>query len=81
MKPHTGTDILNRRRYLDEKNIYYGSDNDNGNNIIRLWKNKSERLNERELEIEQKYGIEIEKCREEDLKTIDEYFAKCRMDL
>ena len=39
-------------------------------------KNKSERLNERELEIEQKYGIEIEKCREEDLKTIDEYFAK-----
>lgn len=46
-----------------------------------MWKNKSERLNERELEIEQKYGIEIEKCREEDLKTIDEYFAKCRMDL
>ena len=39
-------------------------------------KNKSERLNERELEIEQKYGIEIEKCREEDLKVIDDYFAK-----
>ena len=39
-------------------------------------KNKSERLNERELEIEQKYGIEIEKVREEDLKVIDDYFAK-----
>ena len=39
-------------------------------------KNKSERLNERELEIEQKYGIEIEKVREEDLKVISEYFAK-----
>lgn len=75
MKLHTGTDILNRR-YLDEKNIYCDSDNDNGNNIIRMWKNKSERLNERELEIERKYGIEIEKVREEDLKVIDDYFAK-----
>ena len=39
-------------------------------------KNKSEKINERELEIEQKYGIEIEKAREEDLKVIDDYFAK-----
>ena len=39
-------------------------------------KNKSEKINEKELEIEQKYGIEIEKCREEDLKVIDDYFAK-----
>ena len=28
------------------------------------------------MEIEQKYGIEIEKVREEDLKVISEYFAK-----
>ena len=39
-------------------------------------KNKSEKINEKELEIEQKYGIEIEKVREEDLKVISEYFAK-----
>ena len=35
-----------------------------------------EKINEKELEIEQKYGIEIEKVREEDLKVISEYFAK-----
>lgn len=39
-------------------------------------KDKSEKIKEREQEIEQKYGIEIEKVREEDLKTIDEYFSK-----
>ena len=39
-------------------------------------KNKSERLNERELEIEQKYGIEIEKVREEDLKDSDPNLIK-----
>lgn len=79
MKPHTGTDILNRRRYFNEKILITVTIMIMAITLSGCGKNKSERLNERELEIEQKYGIEIEKCREEDLKVIDDYLQNCLM--
>lgn len=78
MKLHTGTDILNRR-YLDEKTFIAIAIMIMAITLSGCGKNKSERLNERELEIERKYGIEIEKVREEDLKVIDDYLQNCLM--